>query len=587
MDTSPETVAQYLEQLNQSKRSFVEMTLQQRIALVDECAEGVAAIAQQWVDAACQAKRIPDGSPARAEEVFAGPVAVLRYLRLLAHSLRGIEESGIPHLPGKAYLGSDGRLRVPLLPTGLLYDRLALFPFRVTARMRKGVGLENLSDCLATAYRDAQPGPGKTVVVLGAGNVSAIPLTDSYTKMFQEGSVVLLKMSPVNEYLGRLFELALQPLIRPGYLRLAYGGAEVGEFAVNHPLTDAVHITGALHSHEQIVWGPAGVERENRISEGRPLLQKDVTSELGSVSPWIFHPGEYTPKQIAFQAENVAASVTNNVSFNCIATKVLITWKRWPLRTQLLDRVEEVFAGTPPRYFYYPGAVERYRKFAEVRSDADLTESPPWVLIRDVAPDEKPKYFREESFVCVLVEVALDAETPELFLQQAVTFANERLLGNLSAAITIPKNFRSSASNEQSLQAAVAELKYGMVAINHWPGLMYAMMSPPWGGFPGNSLADPQSGIGAVHNTFMLEGVEQAVMEGPLTITPKPPWFPSCSRRTGGLGLFSTVPAPLRAPSPSTVGRRFHSRLKNRTGGEFARAGIRRNLEAHGNCLAF
>ena len=550
MDTPLETVAQYLEQLNQSKRCFAESTVQQRIALVNECADGLAAIAQPWVDAACQAKKIPAGSPFRAEEVFAGPVATLRYLRLLAHSLREIETSGTPRLPGRAYVGADGRLRVPLLPTGQLYDRLALFPFQVTARMREGLRQKDLSDCLATAYRGSGPGPGKTVVVLGAGNVSAIPLTDAFTKMFQEGRVVLLKMSPVNEYLGSLFERALQPLMKPGYLRFVYGGPKVGDFAVHHPLVDEVHITGSLQSHEQIVWGTAGPEREARIAEGRPALQKPVSSELGSVSPWIFYPSAYTAKQLAFQGENVAASVINNVSFNCVATKVLITWKQWSHRTQLLDRIEEVFAQTPLRHAYYPGAVDRYRRFAVVRPDAELTESLPWVLIRDVVPDQQPRYFQEESFVCVLAEVALDAATPEAFLRQAVSFANERLLGNLCAAITLPKHYRSVSSNERLLQTALGELQYGMVAINHWPGLMYAMMSPPWGGFPGNTLADPQSGIGAVHNTFLLEGVEQAVLEGPLTIAPKPPWFPSCSNAERVAWAYFQLyrrPAPLQA----------------------------------------
>ena len=78
-----------------------------------------------------------------------------------------------------------------------------------------------------------------------------------------------------------------------------------------------------------------------------PLLEKPVTSELGNVSPWIFLPGEYSRRQLAFQAENVAASVVNNVSFNCVATKVLITWKRWPLRSQFLDLIDAVFARTP------------------------------------------------------------------------------------------------------------------------------------------------------------------------------------------------------------------------------------------------
>ena len=40
---------------------------------------------------------------------------------------------------------------------------------------------------------------------------------------------------------------------------------------------------------------------------------------------------------------------------------------------------------------------------------------------------------------------------------------------------------------------------------------------------------DAQSGIGWVHNTFMLDGIEKSVLEGPLTMFPKPVWFPSQS----------------------------------------------------------
>ena len=53
------------------------------------------------------------------------------------------------------------------------------------------------------------------------------------------------------------------------------------------------------------------------------------------------------------------------------------------------------------------------------------------------------------------------------------------------------------------------------------------MMSPPWGGYPSGTLADAQSGIGSVHNTFMLEHVQKTVLEGPLAIWPKPFWFPT------------------------------------------------------------
>lgn len=523
-------VGQCLEELDRSKRRYAETSLRQRIALADRCAEGVAKVAAQWVDLACRAKAIPPASPFRAEEVFTGPVATLRYLRLLIHSLHGIETTGLPKLPGRPYRGSGGRLRVPLLPTGILYDRLAMSPFKVTAWMQDGISPEDLAAHLATHFRSPGRLSPRTVVVLGAGNVSAIPVTDALTKLFHEGNVVLLKMSPVNEYLGPLFEQALQPLIEQGYLRIVYGGEDVGAAAIHHCLADEVHITGSVHSHDCIVWGPAGAETARRKAANLPVLEKPITSELGNVTPWIFIPGQYSRRQLAFQAENIAASVINNASFNCAATKVLITWKRWPLRTQLLDLIETVFARTPRRVAYYPGAIERYRRFTQAGSGKELTEHLPWTLLRDVDPDQRPELFNEESFVCLAVEASLDAPTPEAFVRKAVDFANRRLSGTLCAALTHPRGYQTSTANDRLVQDALGELRYKALAVNHWPGLMYALMSPPWGGFPGSTLADVQSGIGSVHNTFMLEGIEKSVLEGPLTIFPKPPWFPSHSR---------------------------------------------------------
>jgi aldehyde dehydrogenase (NAD(P)+) len=50
-------------------------------------------------------------------------------------------------------------------------------------------------------------------------------------------------------------------------------------------------------------------------------------------------------------------------------------------------------------------------------------------------------------------------------------------------------------------------------------------VTPPWGAHPSSTLEDIQGGLGWVHNTFMLEGIEKAVLRGPLTMVPKPPWF--------------------------------------------------------------
>ncbi|HVX60344.1 MAG TPA: hypothetical protein VHC19_07080, partial [Pirellulales bacterium] len=245
------------------------------------------------------------------------------------------------------------------------------------------------------------------------------------------------------------------------------------------------------------------------------------------VTPWIVVPGPYRSGQLDFQAENVAAMIVNNASFNCIACKLIVTWRGWPDRQRFLDKISAVLAGVPRRQAYYPGAVDRFRRFTGQEPQQNPPGTLPWTLLRDVDPDRQPQFFNEESFVCVCAETALEAADEMEFLDRAVEFVNQRVWGTLGAGVMVHPKTRRGAEREERFQRALSRLRYGTVAINHWPALAYTMMNIPWGGYPGGTLADPQSGIGWVHNPYQLGGVEKTVLEGPLVVRPKPFWFPS------------------------------------------------------------
>ncbi len=525
--SSAEEINQALQELASVKTRFQQTTLQQWAKLVEQCIPAVAESSRDWVDAACDAKGIAAGSILRAEEITAGPAAALRYLRLLHDSLTDIAKQGRPKLPGPIRQEPGGRLSVRLTPVKRRHDEL-LFVFTTTeAVMNEGITAERVvSQPLPSHLKGGEENP-KIALILGAGNVSSIPMTDTLTKIFQDGQLVLLKMNPVNEYLGPIFERALAPLLDAGFLKIIYGAAEAGQIAVAHELTETVHITGSNASYDAIVWGPPGPEHDRRKQEHDPLLHKPITSELGNVTPWIIVPGNYSEKQLQFQAENLAASIVNNASFNCLATKVIVTWKDWPDRERFLDKIQALLDKIPPRKAYYPGAEDRFREFAEQEPTAVPAGTLPWTLIRDIDPDATPKYLQRESFVCVCTETALEAESPEEFLEVSADFANQRMWGTLCAAVMVPAGFRKTSQNKMRFKKFIAELRYGAIGVNLWPGLVYGLMSPPWGGHPGSTLADPQSGVGWVHNTFLLEGIEKTVTESPLIIFPKPIWFPT------------------------------------------------------------
>jgi acyl-CoA reductase-like NAD-dependent aldehyde dehydrogenase len=501
---------------------LAQASLVQRTEWARSCIDGIAHIATDWVEAACRAKQIPPNSPARAEEILAGPVAVLRYLRLLVDTFTHLQSGHEPPLPGNVYRRHD-QLRVSIFPTARLYDRLIFKPVRAETWLQPQAEPNTIfGDSPARLTRQITPPPHVTLV-LGAGNVSSIPATDALTKILQDDCAVLLKMNPVNDYLGPLFEQALRPLIAEGLLQIVYGGADVGSYAVSHTQIDSVHITGSIETHDAIVWGSDVEQRCARKASGSPVITKPVTSELGNVTPWTILPGDYSERQLRSQAENIASSITNNASFNCIATKMLITWKRWPARERFLDLIDSILSRVPPRCAYYPGAKQRFIQYAGRESIEQDESRLPWTLRRGVDADRDHELFEQESFVCVTGETALDATSPQTFLEAATDLMNDRLWGTLAAAMTVPDAWQKG--EPATLEKAVGRLRYGTVGINLWPGIAYVLMSPPWGAFPGANLGDVQSGVGFVHNTYLLANPQKTVLRSPLSFSPKPVWF--------------------------------------------------------------
>lgn len=520
------TIDRYVNDLVVAKHRLRDLAMAERLDLITACLRGTRVTANEWVTRACCAKGIDPAGPIAGEEIAAGPMAVVRFLRLLLCGLAETERHGAPVLPGRPSRLPDGRWALPVFPTRAgMFDALLFRGFHAHVRTLSDAPLEELLERRAASCR-ARLEHSAICLVLGAGNVTSIAPTDALSKLFIEGRVVLLKMNPVNDYLGPLLERAFAALIEAGLLRIIYGGADVGRYAVAHPQVDEVHITGSALSHDAIVWGTPLEERDRHKANGTPQLAKPISSELGNVTPWIVLPAEYTSKQLQFQAENVAAMIVNNASFNCIATKMIVTWASWPQRGEFLDRIERVLAGLPPRQAYYPGALARYERFtgcAADRHDGTL----PWRLLRDVDPERAPQLFDEESFVCVAAETARPAADAREFVDQVADFVNRRCWGTLGAGVMVHPSCRKQPGDRARFERLIDRLRYGTVAINHWPGLAFGMMSCPWGGYPGATLADPQSGIGWVHNVLMFEAIEKTVLEGPLVVYPKPLWFPT------------------------------------------------------------
>ena len=374
---------------------------------------------------------------------------------------------------------------------------------------------------------------GRTVLVLGAGNLASIPAMDVITKLFNEGKVCVLKMNPVNAYLGPFIEEAFADAIARGFLAVVYGGAAEGAYLVRHEAIDEIHLTGSDATYDELVWGPAGPEREERKARNAPMLAKPITAELGCVSPVLVVPGPYSPAQLAFQAEGIAGAVTSNASFLCNAAKVIVSPRGWKHRRELLAGLEGVLGQTAVRDAYYPGAAERWHRLTRGRHELRTIGTPrqgqlPWALIPGLdAEDPSEAAFQTEAFCSVIGETEVASEDPLEYLTRAVDFVNARLWGTLSATLIVHPATMKDPALAAAVEGAISRLRYGTVAVNAWSGLSFAFGSPPWGAYPGATPADIQSGTGFVHNTAMLEGIEKVVLRHPLTLRPKPVTFPS------------------------------------------------------------
>jgi len=552
--TSRESLDLAVEELAARKDEWARMDTGERLALLERIHDDCVGVVERWVAMSLAAKGIAPGTPTEAEEWLAGPLFLLRNLRLLRRSLAEIVRFGRPRIRGRVATRPGGQVAARVFPADV-WDRLFFRGFVGDVWMEPGVTAAGLASTQAVSYRGTPP-PGRVALVLGAGNVSSIGPMDALYKLFVEKQVVVLKMNPVNAYLGPLIVEGFRALVARGFVHIVYGGAAEGAYLCAHPQVDEIHITGSDRTHDAIVFGP-GEDGARRKAERRPLLAKRVTSELGNVSPVIVVPGPWSGRDFDFHAANIAAQLVNNAGFNCNAVRVIVQHAGWAGRETLLAALRARLARIRPRQAYYPGAAERCQTYLATHPDAERFGTPhdgelPWVLAAGLDPSAADDIcFTQEAFCGVASETALEAADPVEFLDRAVAFANDTLWGTLNVGLIVhPRSLRDRRL-AAAVDRAIGGLRFGTVAVNHWAAAGYALVTTPWGAYSGGDIYDVRSGIGEVHNTLMFSRVQKTVIRGPFRAWPTPPWFPTCrtahlvSRR---LTEFEARPSLLKVP---------------------------------------
>ena len=326
-------------------------------------------------------------------------------------------------------------------------------------------------------------------------------------------------------------------------LRIVKGGAQTGQYLCNHPKIAEIHITGSQASHDIIVWG-RGKERIKNKKAGMPINERPITSELGAVCPTIVVPGPWTKADIKFQAEHIASQKMHNSGFNCISCQKLILPSSWDKADLLMAEVEKVIEQYDPRQLYYPGADERMREFENHAKDLKKfgRQENPACVVASHSKTKQDWFNKFEIFAPAMSIHEIDDIDTRAYLNKAINFSNDELHGTLGANILIhPSTIKDI--GKENFESIIARLNYGCIAINAWTGLGFLLVQTPWGAFPGHKLDDVQSGLGFVHNSFMLDSCERTIISAPFrpfprnllsgnfSLLPRPPWFITNTRQ--------------------------------------------------------
>ncbi|MFI0989037.1 aldehyde dehydrogenase family protein [Streptomyces exfoliatus] len=573
--TSPildiEALNRAVAELREGAGTWTATPLPERVRLLERLLPRIADGAEDMVTACARAKGYGPDSPWAAEDWAGAPWALAQttsaYLRVLRRIAAGKEP-----VDARAVRERDGRTVVDVFPaTG--WDGLLLNGFTARVWTRPGTTADGVRRRAAAAYR-GRPVASGVALVLGAGNVAAITALDILHKLYVDGQVVIAKMNPVNAYLRPHFERVFGEFVTRGWVRFVDGGAAEGAHLTTHEGVDSIHVTGSERTHDAIVWGTDEKAEERRRAD-TPLNTKPFSSELGGVSPCVVVPGPWSAADLRFQAEHIVTSKMNNSGHNCVASQILVLPRDWDGTEPLLTEIRQVLRELPARTDYYPGADRRLAAVraahpkAEVHGEGDcrlLVPDVPTATDASHVPDvdgQADMLLTDEVFGSALGVVRLPGATPESFLGEAVAFANDRLPGTLGATLLVHP--RTEKDHRAAVDTALAGLRYGTIGVNCWSAIGFLLGYTPWGAHPGHTRQSIGSGVGFVHNAFMLadDDIEKTVLRAPFapaprglftgspSLSPRPPYF--VTHRTGATTLqrvtrFTAAPGIAKLP---------------------------------------
>ena len=507
-------IDRYITTLRTNSKEFNNISDLQLSSMLEEVISNIKEVAYFW-STVCSDNKGTSKTPAEGEEWLGGPFAAVLATQYYIDTLQSNDDLSL-----ESYNKEENSYKV--FPNKFI-ERLT-FPF-IDAKVyfNKSMSFDDINKFRGFSKRyDIDP---SITLVLGAGNFSSIPYLDVLYHLITRRSVILLKLNPVNDYLKPVFEKVFQNFIERGYVIVSTGNVYESKYMANHQGVDHIHLTGSDKTFEEIVYGRHLNDKERKLKNLAKLNTKNITSELGNVTPIIIHPGNWSTSDIKYQARKIVTGKLNNNGFNCIAAQVIVLPDGWGQTDTLIKYIKFYMNKAKDRKAYYPESIERLNKLEKDKAYERVNKlscvTPH--LTREIKAYNK--YELDEVWSSALYFKRIAYSSSEDFSNKAIDYCNNDLWGNLGVSVIMKDHDKNL--NSHILENYIEKLEYGTVAINEWAAIGYIIPQLPWGGFPGNKDNDIQSGKSIVHNSMLFESPLKGVVQTKFRISKiiDPPWF--------------------------------------------------------------
>ncbi len=515
MNPSKIDIDRNISKLRVNSAEFLNLDKTNLISMLEQTVDNIKTISYYWASLSSEKKGHLTKSK-EGEEWIGGPFSCIYALQYFIDYLQNDDGLDVTKF-------DESTKSYKVFPTKNI-EKL-LFPFlEGEIRFGKNLNFNQINEYRGFANRFNNNKP-KITLILGAGNVSSIPVLDALFHMIAHKSVIYIKLNPVNDYLLPIFTQVFEPFISRGFMIITEGDMEASKYLTEHEGFQQTHLTGSNYTYENIVYGRTLSDKERSLKTLPKINKKPITTELGNVTPIIVHPGNWSRAEIRHQAKKIVTAKLNNSGFNCIAAQVIVLPKNWKHTDKLKRDIKYYLKKVGDTTSYYPGASENLNDLVQTENYDQINNlscSTPF-LVSDLNLEKE--YANKEVWSTALYFHELPYSTYENFCSNAVDYVNNHLWGNLGVTVLI-KNHKKK-TNQGILNTYIEELKYGTVAINEWSALGFVIPTLPWGGYPGNKDNYIQSGQGYVHNALLFESPQKGIVYSRFRLSPliDPPWF--------------------------------------------------------------